>query len=58
VGAVCLGADEASARAAADFTRQAFSIRRAVFESGGVYQCLSEEYLFDMQYRGYQRAKR
>jgi rhamnose utilization protein RhaD (predicted bifunctional aldolase and dehydrogenase) len=58
IGAVCLGADEASARAAADFTRQAFSIRRAVFESGGVYQCLADEYLFDMQYRGYQREKR
>jgi rhamnose utilization protein RhaD (predicted bifunctional aldolase and dehydrogenase) len=57
IGAVCLGADEASARAVADFTRQAFSIRRAIFESGGVYQCLADEYLFDMQYRGYQQAK-
>jgi len=58
IGAVCLGMDEASARAAADFTRQAFSIRRSIFESGGVYRCLAEEYLFDMQYRGYQRGKR
>jgi len=57
-GVVCLGADEASARVMADFTRQAFSIRRSIFESGGVYQCLADEYLFDMQYRGYQRAKR
>ncbi|MDR2694287.1 MAG: class II aldolase/adducin family protein [Chitinispirillales bacterium] len=57
-GVVCFGTDEASARAAADFTRQAFSIRRTIFETGGVYQSLSEEYLFDMQYRGYQRAKR
>ena len=57
IGAVCIGVDEASARAAADFVRQAFSIRRAIFESGGVYQCLAEEYLFDMQYRGYQRDK-
>jgi rhamnose utilization protein RhaD (predicted bifunctional aldolase and dehydrogenase) len=57
IGAVCIGIDDASAAAAADFTRQAFSIRRAVFESGGVYQCLAEEYLFDMQYRGYQKAK-
>jgi rhamnose utilization protein RhaD (predicted bifunctional aldolase and dehydrogenase) len=58
IGVVCIGMNEASARAAADFTRQAFSIRRAVFESGGVYRCLADEYLFDMQYRGYQRAKR
>jgi rhamnose utilization protein RhaD (predicted bifunctional aldolase and dehydrogenase) len=58
IGVVCLGADEAAAAATADFTRQAFSIRRAVFESGGVYRCLAEEYLFDMQYRGYQRVKR
>jgi len=57
-GVICIGTDEASAKATADFTRQAFSIRRAVFESGGVYQCLADEYLFDMQYRGYQRAKR
>jgi len=58
IGAVCVGTDEASARATADFTRQAFSIRRSIFESGGVYRCLAEEYLFDMQYRGYQRGKR
>jgi len=57
IGAVCVGADEASARAVADFTRQAFSIRRSIFESGGVYRCLAEEYLFDMQYRGYQNLK-
>jgi rhamnose utilization protein RhaD (predicted bifunctional aldolase and dehydrogenase) len=57
IGAVCLGTDEASARSAADFTRQAFSIRRSIFESGGDYECLSEEYLFDMQYRGYNKSK-
>ncbi|GBU21904.1 short-chain dehydrogenase [Fibrobacteres bacterium R8-0-B4] len=57
-GVICLGTDEASAIAIADFTRQAFSIRRSIFESGGVYRCLAEEYLFDMQYRGYQRSKR
>jgi rhamnose utilization protein RhaD (predicted bifunctional aldolase and dehydrogenase) len=53
-GVICVGVDEPSAKAAADYVRQAFSIRRAVFETGGVYRCLSEEYLFDMQYRGYQ----
>ncbi|MDR2592195.1 MAG: class II aldolase/adducin family protein [Chitinispirillales bacterium] len=57
MGAVCFGTDEAAAAAVGDFTRQAFSIRRAIFESGGVYRCLAEEYLFDMQYRGYQRDK-
>jgi rhamnose utilization protein RhaD (predicted bifunctional aldolase and dehydrogenase) len=58
IGAICLGPDEPSARKTADFTRQALSIRRAIFETGGVYQSLPEEHLFDMQYRGYQQAKR
>jgi rhamnose utilization protein RhaD (predicted bifunctional aldolase and dehydrogenase) len=58
IGAICLGSNEASAKKIADFARQAFSIRRAIFETGGVYQSLPEEHLFDMQYRGYQQAKR
>jgi rhamnose utilization protein RhaD (predicted bifunctional aldolase and dehydrogenase) len=58
IGAICLGPDEASAKKIADFTRQAFSIRRAIFETGGVYQSLPEEHLFDMQYRGYQQMKK
>jgi rhamnose utilization protein RhaD (predicted bifunctional aldolase and dehydrogenase) len=58
IGAVCFGTDEASARRIADFTRQAFSIRRAIAETGGVYASLPEEHLFDMQYRGYQQAKK
>jgi rhamnose utilization protein RhaD (predicted bifunctional aldolase and dehydrogenase) len=58
VGAVCFGVDEASARRTADFTRQALSIRRAVFETGGVYESLPQRHIFDMQYRGYQQAKK
>jgi rhamnose utilization protein RhaD (predicted bifunctional aldolase and dehydrogenase) len=58
VGVVCAGADENAAGAAADYTRQAFSIRREIFETGGVYRCLEEEYLFDMRYRGYQCPKK
>jgi rhamnose utilization protein RhaD (predicted bifunctional aldolase and dehydrogenase) len=57
VGVICIGQTAAAARMAADFTRQAFSIRRAIAESGGVYESLPEEYIFDMQYRGYQKAK-
>ncbi len=56
IGVICIGQNESSATATADYIRQAFSIRRAVFETGGVYKCLSDEYLFDMQYRGYQRS--
>jgi rhamnose utilization protein RhaD (predicted bifunctional aldolase and dehydrogenase) len=58
VGMVCLGIDKAAAKSTADYLRQAFSIRRAIFESGGAYRALEEEYLFDMQYRGYQGGGR
>jgi rhamnose utilization protein RhaD (predicted bifunctional aldolase and dehydrogenase) len=55
-GVVCIGQNADDAQKIADFTRQAFSIRRAIAESGGVYESLSEEYIFDMQYRGYQKT--
>jgi rhamnose utilization protein RhaD (predicted bifunctional aldolase and dehydrogenase) len=57
-GVVCFGVNEAKARQIADFARQALSIRRAIAETGGVYESLPERYLFDMQYRGYQKSKR
>jgi rhamnose utilization protein RhaD (predicted bifunctional aldolase and dehydrogenase) len=57
-GAVCFGTDRESAMIIADFTRQAFSIRRSIAETGGVYESLPEKYLFDMQYRGYQQMKK
>ena len=57
VGVVCFGLDNAAAGMAADFTRQALAIRRAVVETGGVYKSLPERHLFDMQYRGYQKDK-
>jgi len=57
-GVICIGADGASAGRTADFVRQALSIRRAIFEAGGVYEPLPERYIFDMQYRGYQQAKK
>ena len=57
-GVVCVGASEAKARQIVDFTCQAFSIRRAIAETGGVYKSLPERYLFDMQYRGYQKNKK
>jgi len=57
-GVICFGVNEAKARQTADFTRQALSIRRAIVETGGVYESLPERYLFDMQYRGYQKNKR
>jgi rhamnose utilization protein RhaD (predicted bifunctional aldolase and dehydrogenase) len=57
-GVVCFGVNESKARQIVDFTRQAFSIRRAIAETGGVYESLPERYLFDMQYRGYQKSKK
>ncbi|MDR0305949.1 MAG: class II aldolase/adducin family protein [Chitinispirillales bacterium] len=58
IGAVCCGLNQDDAQKTADLTHQAFSIRRAVAETGGVYESLPEKYLFDMQYKGYQQAKK
>jgi len=58
IGVLCYGADESSAQKTADFVHQALSIRRAIFETGGTYESLAEEFILDMQYRGYQQTKR
>ncbi|MCL2183178.1 MAG: class II aldolase/adducin family protein [Chitinispirillia bacterium] len=58
VGIICLGPTPAVAGQTADFVRQALSIRRVIYETGGDYESLPERYIFDMQYRGYQQAKK
>jgi len=58
IGVLCYGADGQSAKRTADFVHQALSIRRAIFETGGTYESLAEEFILDMQYRGYQQSKK
>jgi rhamnose utilization protein RhaD (predicted bifunctional aldolase and dehydrogenase)/NAD(P)-dependent dehydrogenase (short-subunit alcohol dehydrogenase family) len=57
IGVVCTGPDIAMARVAADITEQALIVKRAVYETGGVYEGLTEDHLFDMEFRAFQRAK-
>jgi rhamnose utilization protein RhaD (predicted bifunctional aldolase and dehydrogenase)/NAD(P)-dependent dehydrogenase (short-subunit alcohol dehydrogenase family) len=57
VGAVCAGQDHAAARVAADITAQALVVKREIYETGGTYLGLTEEHLFDMEFRALQRAK-
>jgi Uncharacterized conserved protein len=57
VGAVCAGRNDDEATMVCDITRQAIEVKQAIFESGGMYQGLSEDHLFDMEFRSFQRAK-
>jgi rhamnose utilization protein RhaD (predicted bifunctional aldolase and dehydrogenase) len=58
IGVICIGPNESSANKIADFIHQAFLIREEIFATGGTYESLPEEHIFDMQYRGYQQAKK
>jgi rhamnose utilization protein RhaD (predicted bifunctional aldolase and dehydrogenase)/NAD(P)-dependent dehydrogenase (short-subunit alcohol dehydrogenase family) len=57
IGAVCAGRTDDEAAMVCDITRQALEVKKAIFESGGIYQGLSEDHLFDMEFRSFQRAK-
>ncbi|MGN7612049.1 bifunctional aldolase/short-chain dehydrogenase [Magnetococcales bacterium HHB-1] len=57
VGCFCLGETLKDAEIARDITRQTIQAKRAVICSGGMYQGLSEEHLFDMEYFPLQQAK-
>lgn len=57
VGIVCAGRDNSAAIIARDITKQALSVKTAIHESGAAYQGLSDDHLFEMEFRGYQRAK-
>ena len=57
LGAVCAGPDIAAARIARDITEQALIVKRAIRETDGTYLGLTEEHLFDMEFRAFQRAK-
>jgi rhamnose utilization protein RhaD (predicted bifunctional aldolase and dehydrogenase)/NAD(P)-dependent dehydrogenase (short-subunit alcohol dehydrogenase family) len=57
LGAVCAGPDLSTARIARDITEQALSVKRTIHETGGTYLGLTEDHLFDMEFRAFQRAK-
>ncbi len=57
LGAVCAGPDIAQAFIVRDITEQALVVKRAIRETGGAYLGLTEEHLFDMEFRAFQRAK-
>jgi rhamnose utilization protein RhaD (predicted bifunctional aldolase and dehydrogenase)/NAD(P)-dependent dehydrogenase (short-subunit alcohol dehydrogenase family) len=57
IGAVCAGPGLAMARIAADITEQALIVKRSIYETGGTYRGLTEDHLFDMEFRALQRAK-
>ncbi len=57
LGAVCSGLDLGMARIARDITEQALIVKRAICETGGTYLGLTEDHLFDMEFRAFQRAK-
>jgi rhamnose utilization protein RhaD (predicted bifunctional aldolase and dehydrogenase)/NAD(P)-dependent dehydrogenase (short-subunit alcohol dehydrogenase family) len=57
IGAVCADRTDDEAAMVCDITQQAIEVKEAIFESGGIYQGLSEDHLFDMEFRSFQRAK-
>ncbi len=57
LGAMCSGLDLGMARIARDITEQALIVKRAICETGGTYLGLTEDHLFDMEFRAFQRAK-
>ncbi|MBM4313434.1 MAG: SDR family oxidoreductase [Deltaproteobacteria bacterium] len=57
LGAVCAGPDLETARIARDITWQTLIVKRAIDETGGTYLGLTEDHLFDMEFRMFQRAK-
>ncbi len=57
LGAVCAGRDADAAAVASDITAQALSVKKMIYETGGVYKGLSESHLAAMEFRPFQTAK-
>ena len=57
LGAMCAGNDISEARMVSDITRQGLEVKTSIYLSGGTYEGLPEEHLFDMEFRSFQRAK-
>jgi rhamnose utilization protein RhaD (predicted bifunctional aldolase and dehydrogenase)/NAD(P)-dependent dehydrogenase (short-subunit alcohol dehydrogenase family) len=56
-GALCAGRDIHEAQSVADITEQTLNVKRVIYETGGSYLGLTEDHLFDMEFRAFQRAK-
>ncbi|MDD5675040.1 MAG: SDR family NAD(P)-dependent oxidoreductase [Chitinivibrionales bacterium] len=56
-GALCLGPDLASATIVRDITAATIGVKSDIAKMGGIYQGLSDDHLFAMEYRRYQHAK-
>jgi NAD(P)-dependent dehydrogenase (short-subunit alcohol dehydrogenase family)/ribulose-5-phosphate 4-epimerase/fuculose-1-phosphate aldolase len=57
LGVVCVGTNAADAAMVRDITRQGLRVKATIYQGGAEYLSLDEEHLFDMEFRGYQRAK-
>lgn len=57
VGIITAGATAAEAAMVADITLQALAAKQAIHETGGDYADLSDDHIFDGEFRAYQRAK-
>jgi rhamnose utilization protein RhaD (predicted bifunctional aldolase and dehydrogenase)/NAD(P)-dependent dehydrogenase (short-subunit alcohol dehydrogenase family) len=57
VGAICAGPDIENAAICRAITEQALSVKQSIHETGGRCQGLTEDHLFDMEFRAIQRAK-
>jgi len=57
LGVVAVGRDAADARMVRDITVQGLRVKSEIWESGAEYQTLSDDHLFDMEFRAYQTAK-
>ena len=57
LGVVCIGKNAADAAMIRDITRQGLAVKTAIYRGGAEYVPLDDEHLFDMEFRGYQRAK-
>jgi rhamnose utilization protein RhaD (predicted bifunctional aldolase and dehydrogenase)/NAD(P)-dependent dehydrogenase (short-subunit alcohol dehydrogenase family) len=57
IGIVCAGTTDADAAMIRDIIEQGISVKTDIFETGGTYRGLTEDHLYDMEYRSYQRAK-
>ena len=56
-GACCAGPDLGMACIARDITEQTLFVKQTIHETGGAYLGLTEDHLFDMEFRAFQRAK-
>lgn len=57
IGAVCAASDSTGAEIVRDITQQALKVKQLIYETDGIYEAISEEHLFDMEFRSFQRAK-